>query len=175
MKLFLASLLCLLALPLAAQTTQPAVAASDKAPGILAPAAVQQLMPPSVFFAGQSATVQIRNAGGLRFPDGKVELAGLVDTGGYSTSVREKYQFYFITEAPLDAGGKHLAPGAYGCGFVSGKFLVMDIGGGDLFQTATTSDSALKRPRPLQVVMGDGPDEFKIYLGREYVTLKRRN
>lgn len=172
MKALLASILCLFALPLAAQTAPPSDAAS-KAPGILATAAVQQLMPPSVFFAGQSATVQVRNSGGVRFPDGKLALAGLVDTGGYSTSVREKYQFYFITEASLEVSGKHIAPGAYGCGFVSGKFLLMDIGGGDIFQTATASDSGLKRPRPLQVVMGNGSDEFKIYLGREYVSVKR--
>ncbi len=171
MKHLLASFLCLFAFPLVAQTT-PAPA-SDKAPGILAAASVQQLMPPSVFFAGQSATVQIRNSAGIRFADGKLALAGLVDTGGYSTGVREKYQFYLITEAALDAGGKHIAPGAYGCGFVGGKFLLMDIGGGDLLQSTTTTDSMFKRPRPLQVIAGSTDGEFKIYLGREYVALKR--
>ena len=173
MKTFLALVLGLVALPLAAQAQQSADTAAAKAPGVLSAASVQQLMPPSVFFSGQSATVQVRNSGGIRFTDGKLLLAGLVDTGGYSTSVREKYQFYFITETPLDIDSHHLAPGAYGCGFVGGKFLVMDIGGGDLFQSATSSDAGLKRPRPLQVVAGSSEGEAKIYLGREFISVRR--
>lgn len=173
MKTLLALVLALFALPLTAQAPQSGEAAAAKTPGILGAASVQQLMPPSVFFSGQSATVQVRNSGGIRFSDGKLALAGLVDTGGYSTSVREKYQFYLITEAPLEADGHHIAPGAYGCGFVGGKFLLMDIGGGDLFQSATKSDAALKRPRPLQVLTGPSDGELKIYVGREFVALKR--
>ena len=172
MKAFLALVLGLVALPLTAQAP-PSADAAAKVPGILSSAAVQQLMPPSVFFSGQSATVQVRNSGGIRFADGKLALAGLVDTGGYSTSVREKYQFYLITEVPLEVDGHHIAPGAYGCGFVGGKFLVMDIGGGDMFQSATKQDASLKRPRPLQVIAGGSDGELKIYIGREMVSLKR--
>lgn len=171
MKALFASALLLLTFPLGAQT--PATAAAPAKPGVLTAADVQQLMPPAVFFAGQSATVQLRNSGGIRFGDNKLALAGLVDTGGYSSSVRDKYQFYLITEVPLDAGGKRIAPGAYGCGFVGGRFLVMDIGGGDLLQTATATDSAMKRPRPFQIMAGTEEGEFRIFSGREFVTLRR--
>ena len=53
---------------------------------------VKKIAPNSYFFAGQSAAVQVRNTAGLKNSAGKVVLAGLVDTSGYSTAIQEKYQ-----------------------------------------------------------------------------------
>src|SRR3981081_415159 len=61
-----------------------------------------KLLPETVFFRGQVAPTQLRNSGGVRFADDLYMLVALVDNSGYSTSVREKYQAYLLTEAPLD-------------------------------------------------------------------------
>jgi len=58
---------------------------------------VKKVAPNSFFFAGQSAAVQMRNAVGLKNSAGKLALAGLVDTSGYSTAIAEKYQGFLIT------------------------------------------------------------------------------
>lgn len=168
MKLLLAAVLCL-CLPLGAQTA-PAAGALPK--GVLPADAVQQLMPPAVFFSGQTATVQVRNSAAVRFADGGLLLAGLVDTGGYSTSIRDKYQFYLLADTPIEIAGKRLIPGAYGCGFVGGSVLVMDLGAGELLRTPVMRDAGLQRPRPLQMQAGK-PGEIRLYVGREYIAIRQ--
>jgi hypothetical protein len=74
---------------------------------------VKKLSPSSFFFAGQSATTQLRNTSGFKAADGKLLLAGLVDTAGYSTAIAEKYQGFLITEAKLSFAGTTLDPGEW--------------------------------------------------------------
>ncbi len=163
-----------IAMPLKAftQENSPAAAAEAKPLGVLRNAELDKLIPPSVYFQGQSATVQVRNSGGVRFPGGLVMFTVKVDTGGYSTAVKERYQDYLVTETPLllgeGADQKKLAPGAYGIGFVNEGLLVMDIGGHTIFTLPTPTDSALRRPSPLQVLAHDAA--FRIYSGRTYIT-----
>jgi len=152
----------------------PATSATSAAIALLSPEQVAKLLPPSVYFRGQTAPLQLRNAAAARFPDGAILFASLVDTSGYSTSVRERYQFYFVTEAPLTVGDKTLAPGAYGAGFLEdGAFVVMDIGGHDVLLSRIERDDGLHRPRPLQLEAGTTPQELRLYLGRSFVTLTR--
>jgi hypothetical protein len=131
-----------------------------------------KIMPASVFFRGQSASIQGRNSGGVRFAGNSLMLVSLVDTSGYSSQVQEKYQAYLMTESALDVDGHHLAPGAYGCGFVSGdSFVVMDIGGHDIFTAHSTHDVDLHRPTPLQILAAPAtPGEYRLYAGRNYVS-----
>jgi hypothetical protein len=94
-----------------------------------------KLFPERVYFRGQTAPAQLRNTGGVHFADDLYVLAGLVDSSGYSTGIREKYQAYLLNEVTLEIGGQTLKPGAYGIGFLTGgKFVVMDLGANDLFQ-----------------------------------------
>lgn len=131
-----------------------------------------KIFPDQVFFRGQVAPVQMRNTGGIRFGDDFYVLAGLVDNSGYSSDIRQKYQAYLISEVALEIGGQKLAPGAYGVGFVTGdKFVVMDLGAHDLFQTGSTKDAEMKRPLPLQVVGSGG--KYRLYAGRDYVEVSR--
>jgi hypothetical protein len=131
-----------------------------------------KLFPDQVFFRGQVAPVQMRNTGGVRFSDDFYMLAGMVDNSGYSSDIRQKYQAYLITEVALEIGGQKLAPGAYGMGFITGdKFIVMDLGAHDLFQTSSTKDSEMKRPVPLQVLGKDG--KYRLYAGRNFVEFGR--
>src|SRR5271168_2826778 len=129
-----------------------AIAADTSATVLKAPD-VTNLVPATVFFRGQVASVQARNAAGLKLPDGMLVLCALVDTSGYSTAVQQKYQAYFISEVSLDINGQTLKPGAYGVGFIEGnRFLVMDLGVHDLFTVGSEHDTELKRPTPLQVL-----------------------
>jgi hypothetical protein len=141
---------------------------------LLTAAEAGKVLPGSVFFRGQSAPVQARNSGGVKYSDGMFTLAALVDTSGYSTAVQQKYQAYFITEVPIEINGHPLQPGAYGVGFVQGRFGVLDIGNHDLFAVDSTHDGGLKRPTPLQLIPDAAPNHFRFYEGRDYVVISRQ-
>jgi hypothetical protein len=174
MKLFrnamVFSCAALFALVVSTRVAPAQAAASDT---ILTVQAADKLLPDAVYFAGQSANTQLRNAAGIQFADGQQTLAVLVDTSGYSSALQQKYQGYLITETALDFGGHHLAPGAYGFGFVSGHFLVMDVGAHDLLQTASVHDAQMHLPRPLQILAGSAAETWRLCSGRDCVTLGR--
>ena len=131
-------------------------------------------MPPQVFYHSQTASVQLRNSAGIRYTDGLITMAGMVDTSGYSSSERETYQFYLLTDVPLRVGDQRLVPGAYGCGFVNGQdFVVMDLGGNTVLHLPVEHDSSLVHPRPLQMTTAASADAVRLYLGRAFVVLTR--
>ena len=148
-----------------------ALCAQEGKPGLLSTPELKQVVPTAYFFRGQSATVQVRNSSGFRAANGKLVFAALVDTSGYAHDVAEKYQGLLITEVKINLGGKDLAPGAYGFGFVDdGKLIVMDVGANDLLTAATTVDEQLRHPVPLKMeVDGSG---YRFYSGRKWVGLK---
>ena len=160
-------MIALLAFPLLARAQAPA------ADTILPAAAAAKVLPDAVFYAGQSANTQLRNATGIHFADKSYTLAVLVDTSGYTSAVQQKYQGYLITEVPLDFAGQNLNPGAYGFGFVKNQFLVMDIGNHDLLQTATMHDAGMRRPMPLQVLAAGSDGSWKLCAGRDCVSFHR--
>jgi hypothetical protein len=160
--LVILTVLILPSISAAATGTEAALKASD---------ITSKIFPDQVFFRGQVASVQMRNTGGVRFADDMFVLAGMVDNSGYSSDIRQKYQAYFISEVALEIGGQKLAPGAYGVGFVQGKFVVMDLGAHDLLQVDSARDAEMKRPVPLQIVGSGG--KYRLYAGREYVEFSR--
>ena len=131
---------------------------------------VKKLAPNSYYFAGQSAAVQVRNTAGLKNSAGKVVLAGLVDTSGYSTAIQEKYQGFLITETKLSFDGATLDPGEYGFGFKDGKFIVMNVAATDLFSITSANDDQVKHPVPLKFEK-DGVG-YRLCAGRKYVVVK---
>lgn len=140
-------------------------------PGLLSVDDLKHAVPSGYFFNGQSAPVQLRNSAGFRTADGKLVLAGLVDTSGYAADIQQKYEGFFITESKVNIGGSSLDPGAYGFGFTKdGKFLVMNVAAGELLNVASASDDKLAHPVPLKM-MQDG-DGYRLYHGRNYVALK---
>lgn len=136
---------------------------------VLVGAELTRIVPPGFYFQGLSAPTQTRNAAAARFGTKRYVIAGLVDTAGYAADVREKYQGFLITDSPVRIGGYELGVGAYGFGFVSGKFLVLDLSGKELFSTLVENDKSLKRPRPL--MMSKGGSGIRLYSGRSYVTI----
>jgi hypothetical protein len=140
-------------------------------PGLLSADDLKHAVPSGYFFNGQSAPVQMRNSAGFRTSDGKMVLAGLVDTSGYAADVQQKYEGFFITTAKVSVGGSTLDPGAYGFGFTKdGKFLVMNVAATELLNTASSSDDKLAHPVPLKM-MQDG-DGYRLYHGKNYVSIK---
>ncbi len=164
-----------IAIPALSAGSQPALEAqkpADLAGGgkILTAPEAAKLLPEAVFFHGQSAPIQARNSGGVQFAKESFSLIALVDTSGYSSAVQAKYQAYLITEIPIDIEGHRLEPGAYGCGFIAdSNFIVMDIGGHDLFTVHSSKDSDLRRPTPLQILPGMGGTGYRLYFGRDYI------
>lgn len=153
-------------------------AAMAQAPGVLKPADMSNLMPEQVFFRGQSATVQMRNSGGVRYADGMFTLMALVDTSGYSSGIQQRYQAYLITEVPLQLGdgaeARTLVPGAYGVGFIQNdRFVVMDLGAHELLSVGSHRDAELRRPMPLQVLDAPAAGTYRFYEGRSFVMLRR--
>ena len=133
-----------------------------------------KIFPERVFFRGQSAPVQLRNTGGVHFADDSYVLAGLVDSSGYSTGIKEKYQGYLLNEVTLEVGDQTLKPGAYGFGFLTGgKFMVMDLGANDVLQVTSQRDAEMKRPVPLQVAAASPAGSYRLYAGRDYVEFRR--
>jgi hypothetical protein len=132
---------------------------------------LQKAVPTEYFYRGQKAPVQLRNSSGFQLADGKITLAALVDTSGYSTAVQQKYQGLLITESKLNIGGTELPPGEYGFGFTAdGKFMVMDVANNDVLSAASQTDQELKHPVPLKIIEdGNG---YKFYAGRKWIALK---
>jgi hypothetical protein len=133
-----------------------------------------KLFPEHVFFRGKVAPAQLRNTGGVHFADDLYVLAGLVDSSGYSTAIKEKYQAYLLNEVTLEIGGQTLKPGAYGFGFLAGsKFVLMDLAANNLGEAAGQRDAEMKRPVPLQVVASSSTGSYRLYVGRDYIEFRR--
>ena len=146
------------------------ISATGTQPVLLTPAELETLLPSTVYFRGKTASIQLRNAAGVRFGPDRYFLAALVDTSGYASNLQESYQMYLITESAVTIAGQHLGPGAYGAGVVNGRFIVMDIGGHTLLQVSATVDERMPRPRPLQMLTGSA-GEVKLYIGRDWITI----
>ena len=170
---FLTALLLLFSVMTCAQDKTAAPAAPVKDAVLKAADVGDKLMPDKVFFRGQVASVQGRNSGGVRFADGFLVLSALVDSSGYSSGLKEKYQGYLITEVNIAVGGKILKPGAYGFGFIeANKFVVMDLGANEVFVVSSAKDTELNHPVPLQVTDA-GSGTYRLYKGRDFVEFKR--
>ena len=132
-----------------------------------------RVVPPGFYFQGLSAPTQIRNSAAARFGSNRYVISGFVDTSGYSSEIREKYQGFFITDSPISLGGSAVDVGAYGFGFTNdGKFNLLDLSGKEVMTVSTTKDSALRRPRPL--MMTKVGDRLRLYAGRDYVEINTR-
>ncbi len=146
------------------------VLAQDNTPAVLDEKEMTRVVPTTFYFQGQSAPVQMRNAAAVRLGADRLVIAGLVDTSGYSTEVRGKYEGFLITDSPIILSGTNLGTGAYGFGFSSdGKMNVFDVGGKQILSVDASKDKDLKRPRPLTMIKT--ADSIRLYSGRNYVTV----
>ena len=139
-------------------------------PAILAGADLQRVVPSSFYFEGQTGPTQMRNSAAARLAANSYVIAALVDTSGYSSDIKGKYEGFLITDSPIKLGGADLATGAYGFGFAAdGKVNIYDVGGKQILSTGTTKDDGVKGPRPL--MMTKAPDGIRLYRGKSYVSI----
>ena len=147
------------------------VSAQETKKHLLSGDELNKVVPAEYFFRGQKAPVQVRNSAGFQLANGKMFLAALVDSAGYSSAVQQKYQGMLITEAKINIGGSELAPGQYGFGFTAeGKFVATSVASDDVLSVPFQTDSELKRAVPLKMIEdGDG---YKLYAGKKFVVVK---
>ena len=140
---------------------------------VLTRAELTRVVPPGFYFEGLSAPTQMRNSAAARFGSKRYVIVGMVDTSGYSSDVRAKYEGFFITDFPIRINDTELGTGAYGFGFSdNGKMQILDLAGNQLFSVSTTKDNALKRPRPLMMLKD--ADGVRLYSGKDYVTIRSK-
>jgi hypothetical protein len=149
-----------------------AVAAQDRGV-VLTPTELIRVVPPGFYFQGLTASTQMRNSAAARFGANRHVIAGLVDTSGYSSDVRAKYEGFLITDSAIRIGGSDLGIGAYGFAFSNdGKLNVLDLAGNEVISVSTKNEKGLRRPRPL--MMSRNGDEIRLYSGRNYVVISAR-
>ncbi len=151
----------------------PQLATAQEQPTVLTGPQLTRVVPSGFYFQGQSAPTQMRNSAAARFGANRFVIAGMVDTSGYSSDIRAKYEGFLIADSTINVGGSELASGAYGFGFSNdGKLNILDLAGNQLLSVSTTRDNQLRRPRPLMMVRsGSG---VRLYSGREYAEITIR-
>jgi hypothetical protein len=131
---------------------------------------LKKVLPNSFYFEGLSGPTQSRNAAAVRLGDKRHVIIGMIDTAGYSTDVRAKYEGFFITDSKISLGGKDLATGAYGFGVTKeGQLNIFDLGGKLVLNVDAPKDSELKAPRPLTLTKT--ADGVRMYRGKNYVVI----
>jgi len=137
---------------------------------VLTGAELTRVIPSGFYFAGQSAPTQMRNASAARLGEQRLVIAGMVDTSGYSSEIRAKYEGFLITDSRIEIGGRELNIGAYGFGFSEdGKLNIFDIGGNRVMSVAAQNDKDLRRPRPLMLV--NAADGLRLYSRRSFAVI----
>ena len=137
---------------------------------ILSGEELAKLLPANFYFDGQLAPTQTRNAAAVRFDNKRHVVASLVETSGYATSIREKFEGFLISDARISVGSAQLVPGAYGFGFTKdGKMNIFDLGENQLASIPASQDAKLKSPRPLAIVKNG--NEIRLYRGRDFVVI----
>lgn len=150
-----------------------AVSAQQNSIKLLTGAELTRVVPPGFYFEGQSAPTQMRNAAAARLGEKRHVIAGLVDTSGYSSEIRAKYEGFLITDSRIEIGGRELATGAYGFGFSDdGKLNIFDIGGNRILSVAAQKDKNERRPRPLMLM--SAADGLRLYSGRDYTVISAK-
>ena len=140
---------------------------------VLEGAQLARVVPSGFYFEGQSAPTQTRNTAAAKFASDRYVIVGMVDTSGYSSDVRAKYQGFLITDSPVTVGGQQLGTGAYGFGFTNdGHLNILDLGGKQILSAPTTKDTKIKRPRPILMTTDAGGVRF--YSGRDYAVINVR-
>jgi hypothetical protein len=162
--LLLSTLLCFMVLPVVLLAEEVLMLDGE---------ALTRVVPGSFYFEGRSGPTQMRNAAAARFGEKRHVIAALIDTDGYSSDIRAKYDGFFITDSRIWFGDKELEAGAYGFGVTKeSKFNIFDVGGNLLLSVAGAKDSATRTPRPLLLLKVNGGVRF--YRGRSFVVVTAR-
>jgi hypothetical protein len=170
-------------LSLAIALSVPMLAVHAQGPVILSADQLDKVVPSSFYFEGQLGPTQMRNAAVVRFAEKQNFVAALVDTSGYASNIRSKYEGFIISDIKLHVtlvsstagsmgskASENLPAGAYGFGFTEdGKMNIFDVGGKKLVTASAYKDDKIQSPRPLMITIQG--NSFRLYRGRSYVEL----
>ncbi|HEU5233750.1 MAG TPA: hypothetical protein VFU50_12880 [Terriglobales bacterium] len=135
---------------------------------------LKQLLPATVFIDGENVPTQERNAAMVALPNGKILIASLIETAGYSSAYQEKYSGVLLSQTGFMLGSKSLDPGAYAFGRKKDgdtvTLLVYNLGGDQLGQIATAKQENLRPVKPLQIIAAED-GSARLYLGPYYVAI----
>ena len=166
-------LVCTLLLLAVAAAQAPA----DKRATLVSDQRLKQLLPATVFLDGENVPTQDRNAALLQLPNGKLFLASLIDTSGYSSAYQEKYSGALLLQTGITIGSKSLDPGAYAIGEKKNgeevTLYIYNIGGDRLAELPTQKQDTLRPVKPLQIVVAED-GSVRLYLGRYGVSIAGR-
>jgi len=140
--------------------------------------AFESAIPHDFYLEGNRIPVENRNAVLLKTPAGARLVLALIDTTGYSSQIKQKYIGMVITEGKVSIASVPLSVGSYGFGLEKpaagssgdAKFHLYNQAGETVGEGDAKADSALKQPKPLNVVSKDGG--ARLYLGRYFLELK---
>jgi hypothetical protein len=141
--------------------------------------AVESAIPSDFYLEGNRIPVEKRNAVLLKTPGGARLVLALIDTSGYSTQIQQKYIGMVITEGAVSVCSVPLNVGSYGFGLEKpagtssgdAKFHLYNQAGETVGDCAAKKDSAVKQPKPLNVVLSKEAGA-RLYLGRYVLELK---
>ena len=135
---------------------------------------LKQLLPATVFIDGENVPTQERNAAMAALPNGKVLLASLIDTAGYSSAYQEKYTGVLLSQTGFTLGSKAFEAGAYAIGRKkngdSVALCIYNLGGDQLAEIPTSKQDNLRPLKPLQIIVSDD-GSARLYLGPYYLAL----
>jgi hypothetical protein len=138
---------------------------------------LKQLLPATVFIDGENVPTQERNAALAQLPNGKVLLASLIDTAGYSSAYQEKYSGVLLSQAGFTIGAKNFDAGAYAIGRKkngdSVSICIYNLGGDQLAEIPTNKQDNLRPVKPLQIIVAED-GSARLYFGPYYVSLSGR-
>lgn len=138
---------------------------------------LKQLLPSTVFIDGENVPTQERNAALAQMPNGKLLLASLIDTSGYSSAYQEKYTGVLLSQTAFTIGSKNLDPGAYAIGRKKNgdaiTLCIYNLGGEQLAAIATEKQENLRPLKPLQIV-ANSDGSARVYFGPYYVAIAGR-
>jgi len=136
-------------------------------------------LPKDFYLEGNAIPTQKRNAALVKTAAGARVLIALIDTTGYSSQIKQKYEGMLITEGGLSVGGHKLGVGSYGFGYTKpaatsdedATFFLYNQAGEKVAECKAKKDTKIAQPKPLQVVAGKA-EPARLYFGRYWVELK---
>src|SRR5436305_3618692 len=151
--------------------------ANSKGAVLVSEQRLKQLLPATVFIDGENVPTQERNAALAQLPNGKVLVASLIDTAGYSSAYQEKYSGVLLSQTGFSLGGKNFDAGAYAMGRKkngdSVSITIYNLGGDQLAELATNKQDNLRPVKPLQIIVAED-GSARLYFGPYYVSLAGR-
>ncbi len=154
-------------------------------PVVLSAAELEKVVPNNFYFEGQLGPTQMRNSAAVRFGERQHLVAALVDTSGYASNIRSKYEGFIISDTKfvlrhISSGGGtgsgaavEMPAGAYGFGLTDDlKMNIFDVGGKKLQTVSASKDDKLQSPRPLMI--SKSGNEIRLYCGRTYVVIAQK-